>query len=203
MTNPRQANREKKRKQKAFELLGAAERLVKLGTSISAITVDMLRQEAGMARSTFYVYFEDKIDLISTLMEHIFEETLDPVTRWWNVTEHRTQKELIEVLLEAGKVLQQNQVAYQMIEESALYDDHLKASIDKVNRSTIQLAQKAVKKEQKGGSIRTDVTPEMVEDLHWMTNRVLTYKVISQSSSNLSRHCTSLASIMWRTLYDD
>jgi AcrR family transcriptional regulator len=203
MTNPRQANREKKRRQKAFELLGAAERLVKAGTPISALTVDNLRSEAGMARSTFYVYFEDKIDLITTLMEYVFEETLNPIDRWWNKTEHGTQTELIDVLLEAGKVLQQNQVSYQLIEESALYDDHLKSSIDDINRSTIKLAQRAVKKGQKEGYIRADVTPEMVEDLHWMVNKVLTYKIMSQSTHNLSPHCKSLANVIWRALYTD
>jgi TetR/AcrR family transcriptional regulator, ethionamide resistance regulator len=203
MPGPKKANREQKRQQKAAELLHAAERLIAGGMSISELTVDNLRTEAGMARSTFYVYFEDKIDLINVLMEQLLQETLKPVKHWWEIADHGSQKELANILLEAGNALMENRIAYQWVEETSMHDEDIKQSHLDYSNAMIRLAQKSVLKAQKEKAIRKDVTPEMVESLHWMVNKMLVTQAIANTPKTLPKYCASLASIMWRTLYEN
>jgi|TARA_B110000967_G_scaffold110361_1_gene112930 AcrR family transcriptional regulator len=202
MLTPRSANRELKRQKKANELLMAAERLIQKSHTINGITVDLLRAEAGMARSTFYVYFEDKIDFISVLMNQLMQETHKPVQHWWLIADHGSIDELTSTLLEVGRVLLEHRIAYQLIVAAALSDEHLKQSIDAYHQASIQMVQQSVQKAQAGNSIRKDVTAEMTESLHWMAHSVLTGEKIINNQEDLNRYCGALAQIMWRTLFE-
>ncbi|HEY5854151.1 MAG TPA: helix-turn-helix domain-containing protein, partial [Aldersonia sp.] len=53
-------------------MLAATERLMESGTSFTELSVDRLASEAGISRPTFYVYFEDKGDVLRRLAERIF-----------------------------------------------------------------------------------------------------------------------------------
>ncbi len=194
--------REQKRQKKANELLEASKRLLDKGLAISELTVDNLRTEAGMARSTFYVYFEDKTDLIRVLMNQLFNETLEPVEHWWNIVERGCRQELNDTLHEAGKALYEHRSTYRLIEESAHSAPHLKETINQYHNTTIALAQQAVEKAKAQAIIRDDVTPEMVESLHWMVNAVLTGQSVTDDKESLERYSASLTEIMWRTLFN-
>src|SRR5439155_1348613 len=41
--------------------------------------------EAGVSRSTFYVYFEDKGDLLQVLTEDVMTEVIDAARGWWEL----------------------------------------------------------------------------------------------------------------------
>jgi AcrR family transcriptional regulator len=49
-------------------LLEAMERLLSQGQSFSALTVETLASEAGIARATFYLRFKDKSALVASLL---------------------------------------------------------------------------------------------------------------------------------------
>jgi len=49
-------------------LLEVVQQLLDEGESFTEMSVERLVSEAGISRSTFYVYFEDKGDLLRTTM---------------------------------------------------------------------------------------------------------------------------------------
>jgi TetR/AcrR family transcriptional regulator, ethionamide resistance regulator len=51
------------------DLLDATVRLLQRGMSLSALSIDKIVAEAGVARSTFYLHFKDKRQLIENLAE--------------------------------------------------------------------------------------------------------------------------------------
>lgn len=64
-------------------LLEAMERLLSQGQSFSALTVETLASEAGIARATFYLRFKDKSALVASLLATISDEIVESSGRWF------------------------------------------------------------------------------------------------------------------------
>ena len=66
-------------------LLGVVERLLGEGDTFTEISVERMVAEAGIARSTFYVYFEDKGDLLEAWFGEITAELRTAAAEWWRL----------------------------------------------------------------------------------------------------------------------
>src|SRR5881397_2160695 len=66
-------------------LLVAVEELLGDGESFTEVSVERLVTEAGISRSTFYVYFEDKGDLLQALTADVMTEVIDAARAWWEL----------------------------------------------------------------------------------------------------------------------
>src|ERR1700744_6699622 len=85
VTRKPQASRQERRDQIERRLLGAPERLMRGGASFTELSVDRLSTEAGMSRANFYIYFEDKGDLLRRLAGQVFGDLAEGAERWWSV----------------------------------------------------------------------------------------------------------------------
>ena len=85
VTRKPQAKRQERREQIERRLLDATERLMRDGASFTELSVDRLATEAGMSRANFYIYFEDKGDLLRRLAGQVFADLADSAERWWGV----------------------------------------------------------------------------------------------------------------------
>ena len=74
VTRRRPAGRETRRDDARARLLAVVERLLADGESYTEISIERMVAEAGMARSTFYVYFADKGDLLRAWFAGITDE---------------------------------------------------------------------------------------------------------------------------------
>lgn len=83
VTRKPQANRQERREQIERLLLDATERLMADGASFTELSVDRLATEAGISRASFYVYFEDKGDLLRRLTGQVFDDLAAAAERWW------------------------------------------------------------------------------------------------------------------------
>src|ERR1700744_1198893 len=77
--------REQRREQMERRLLDATERLMRDGASFTELSVDRLSTEAGIARASFYVYFEDKGHLLRRLAGQVFGDLAGGAVRWWDL----------------------------------------------------------------------------------------------------------------------
>ena len=74
VTRRSQSSRLQRRAQIRHRLLEVVEDLLDKGESYTELSVERLVSEAGISRSTFYVYFEDKGDLLRGWFEDIEAE---------------------------------------------------------------------------------------------------------------------------------
>ena len=63
--------------------LQAVERLMEEGLSYTEMPVLRIAREAGMARSTFYMHFADKTELLIRLGDHATDELFVVAESWW------------------------------------------------------------------------------------------------------------------------
>lgn len=67
-------------------LADAAAALVAEGSTFADLSVDRLSRRAGMSRASFYLYFEDKAELVRG-WHHALDARLDDVlAEWWEAT---------------------------------------------------------------------------------------------------------------------
>src|SRR5215213_596988 len=85
VTRRRPANREARRDDARGRLLAAVERLIANGDSFTEISVERMVAEAGMARSTYYVYFADNGDLLRAWFAEITDELREAAASWWQL----------------------------------------------------------------------------------------------------------------------
>src|SRR4051794_21591666 len=75
-------------------MLEVIERLIADGERFTDITVERLVSEAEVSRSTFYVYFEDKGDLLRGWFSAINAEIADAAQTWWDLDGDATRDDL-------------------------------------------------------------------------------------------------------------
>lgn len=67
--NPTRTDRRRTGPATRADLLSAATRLLEGGSTVAALSVDRIVDEAGMSRATFYLHFRDKTELVAALAE--------------------------------------------------------------------------------------------------------------------------------------
>jgi AcrR family transcriptional regulator len=92
------ARRTRRRDELRGQLLDAVEGMLVAGEPYGSITVDRLVAEAGVSRSSFYVYFEDKSDLLSGRFLEIADAVHDAAATWWALDAAVTERSLRDAL---------------------------------------------------------------------------------------------------------
>src|SRR5215471_11297315 len=85
ITRNTQSSRARRREEIRDRLRTAAEELMASGESYTELSVERIVREAGISRATFYVYFEDKGDLLRALAEDFIERILVAAAVWWTL----------------------------------------------------------------------------------------------------------------------
>lgn len=182
-------------------LLEATERLIAGGSSFTELSVEKLSREAGIARSTYYLYFKDKGQLIQELGLVIAEELLHTTRRWWDISSQVTRPQLRRAMCETLKVYRQYQAIFASLAEAASYDAEVRSVFNGLLETMARDSLKAVREGQKRGTIHRDVNEASYMALVWMTERVAYHRVRSGSDADLEQAARITADIIWRALY--
>src|SRR5262245_50432692 len=97
-TRSRQTERGKRRAEIRDSLLDAASSLFADGLGYGEISVDRLSSAAGLTRTTFYVYFESKADLLIAWLEDAAAEIGDAGAEWWSLDTAPSREQLQDLV---------------------------------------------------------------------------------------------------------
>jgi len=92
VTRKAKVTRATRRDEIAGRLFEIVERLLEEGSAFSEISVEQLITEAGIARSTFYVYFEDKGALMVDLMDRATQDIGAAASDWFELPATATRR---------------------------------------------------------------------------------------------------------------
>ncbi len=179
----------------------AITKLVTDGERFTELSVERLVAEAGMARSTFYVYFEDKGALLraigaSTL--HSFYEGARPWFENRGEVTYEDVKGAIKGILEA---FQENEVVMAAVAETAVYD----ADVGEMYRESVEdfvaSLRKLIQRGQKDGTVRDVSAADTAAALSWMIERTTLQLAPGATPKRIDAIATGLADVIWGTLY--
>lgn len=183
------------------KLLEATERLLSDGTRYTELSIQQLCSEAGIARSTFYVYFRDKSDLVARLTEEMLGQLTEVASQWWQPGAARDE------VLAATRLLietySRHEALFAALTETAAYDAEIRAlQVEMVERHARPL-EALIERGKEGGSVRGVHTRETVSALSWMLQGACYHLARGAGEQAIERLAEALTAIIWHSLYPD
>jgi AcrR family transcriptional regulator len=202
VTRKAKSKREERREELRESLLTAVERMVASGESFTELSVERLVQEAGLSRSTFYVYFEDKGDLVRAWFSQIIEELREAAAPWWSLDESATRDDVREVLARIVTTYRPHTTLMAAVYDTASYDTLVGEEVAEMMGNNIASLRSHIRRGQKAGWVAPDLLPnETASWLMWMAERGQHQLVRAAPPAELERLIDAFTDVVWNTLY--
>jgi AcrR family transcriptional regulator len=193
-------NRAQRRDAIVQALSVAVERLYANGETYTNVSVGRLVKDAGISRTTFYVYFVDKGELIYELTESVVQALVETTRYWWELPAGATKDDLRAALRRTHETNVAGVMA--SIAEVAAYDPVIRQRYEELVARSASEASRYIREGIRDGFVDPDVDPDPIADwLCWMIERGLAEVARPDGGIDLERWLTSLTDIIWSTLY--
>ena len=202
VTRRSQSTRARRRDDVRDRLLAVVERQLGSGESYTELSVERLVSEAGISRSTFYVYFEDKGDLLRAWFTEV-EAELDSAARdWWGLDSSSRREDLHSALDRVVKAYRPHTTLMAAMYDAAAYDAGVRALVETMMGANIAGLRKHIRVGQRDGFIDPDLPAQQTAQwLTWMAERGLHQLVRTAGDAELERLIDAYTAIVWNTLY--
>jgi TetR/AcrR family transcriptional regulator, ethionamide resistance regulator len=180
----------------------AVEALMVDGESYTSLSVERMVREAGISRATFYVYFEDKSDLLRALAEDFIARLIDAASAWWNLTADDGKPALREAMRAIFDAYLPHKVVMSAVVEVASYDARIQEVFGALVERTISEVSQHIAIGQAGGFVTPGIDPQRTAAwLTWMAERGLYQLVAPANPAAIERLLDAITDITWNTLY--
>ena len=175
--------------------------LVSDGERFTELSVERLVAEAGMARSTFYVYFEDKGALLRAIGQSTLHTFYEGARPWFEQREAVTYEDVKAGMTGILEAFHENEVVMAAVAETAVYDPAVGEMYTASVEDFITALRKLIQRGQKDGSIRDVSAPDTAAALSWMIERTTLQLGPGATPKKIDAIATGLADVIWGTLY--
>ena len=199
----RVARRERPDKKSQVEqaLLEANERLLDKGCSFTELSVEQLANEAGIARSTFYVYFVDKGALVRNLAVRVTQEMVAVFAKWWVVADQAVWDDLLDAMTSALEVFEKHRAVFSALVETSAYDPSVAALAQEMLKDVINDSRRGYDRIKAAGKLNQNVTRETSEALSLMVETTSYRLGRGANPSRRKALAQAMAHIVWSTVY--
>jgi AcrR family transcriptional regulator len=108
-------------------LLQAVEDLLTEGRCYTELSVEQIAARAGISRTAFYFYFNDKRHVLMRLVERVSELFYAQAERWWNGSVPDEPAQLREIFANVLRLWREHASVLTAIVETAGYDQEIAA----------------------------------------------------------------------------
>jgi TetR/AcrR family transcriptional regulator, ethionamide resistance regulator len=183
-------------------LLATVERLLASGESYAGISVERLTAEAGMSRTRFYLYFEDKGDLLHAWHARLFDEADAVFGEWWSLGRRITRAQLRQILERLVGLVRRHHTLLIAIQDTAAIDPRTRAFVDSLTERHIAAFTDYIATGRREGWIASELDPASTAAwLAWMEERGVLSLAAHRTGAELRRVVDSYTAIVWKTLY--
>jgi AcrR family transcriptional regulator len=202
ITRKPQAKRQERREQIERRLLDATERLMRDGASFTELSVDRLAGEAGMSRANFYIYFEDKGDLLRQLAGQVFGDLAASAERWWSVAWRHDPDDVRSAMTGIIASYRRHQPVLVALNEMAGYDPQVAATYRELLTGISGRLTQVIEDGQADGLIRGELPAATTASaLSWMVERACQQNLPNRPAEYDTELATALTEIAWSSLY--
>ncbi|TDD47619.1 TetR/AcrR family transcriptional regulator [Nonomuraea terrae] len=141
-------------------LLATTQRLLTEGVGFTELGVQRIAAEAKVARSSFYMHFKDKSELLLQLAASFKQKSFDIVSRW-QAGPDADWEGLARAYEEVIALYRENRALLGAINEAAAYDPAVRAYWNaQLSRFRTAMAER-LRADQRDGLLGPDVDPEV------------------------------------------
>lgn len=200
---PLQPPREERRALLARYFVEAVEPLLETGESYADVSVEKLITLVDISRSTFYVYFDDKGDLLRAMAEDVTRDLAEAGSAWFGLSETASKKDLRDALRPLFETYRRHQTLLGAITETASYDPRIREQHTKLVEQAVDGVREHIKAHQKAGTAAKGLDPARTAQwLVWMLERGLYQLVAPAPAAELKRLLDTATDLIWRALYE-
>lgn len=198
----RRTSREQRRVAMGQRLLESVERLSDDNESFTTIGVERIAADAGVGRSTFYLYFQDKSELLEVWYAPIAVELLAVYEKWTDIEEAPSREQLRDVLQDIADVYRSHAAALSIIYDATAYDPIVRELVEQFTDEACSRLAKHIRLGQRHGWIGEDVLPrETATWLIWMGQRGGHQLLRLEDEARLARFIDGYRDVVWSSLY--
>lgn len=202
VTRKTQTGRAERRDQIRARLLDAVERLLADGENFTELSVERLVSLAGVSRSTFYVYFEDKGELIRAWLADIIAELDVAAQGWWSLGADAGWDDLRAALGRVVAVYRPHTTLMAAAFDAAAYDAGVREQVDQMMQRNTAGLRKHIRSGQAAGFVDDSLlAAQTAAWLTWMAERGLHQLVRDADETELEHLVDAYTTIVWNTLY--
>jgi TetR/AcrR family transcriptional regulator, ethionamide resistance regulator len=203
ITRRSQADRNARQTEMRVRMLAAVERLLDEGETFTEISVERLVSEANISRSTFYVYFADKGDLLQTLTQDLLGLMLAASRGWWSRIEEADYAGLRAGIGDLVETYGAHSTLMAAIVDTSAYDPGVRDGFQGMLLAGQQELAEQIVRGQEAGTVRADLDAERTAAwLAWMVEHGLHQLVRPAGEEEADALADALARILWHALYE-
>jgi AcrR family transcriptional regulator len=195
------ADRAKVRIELARQVLNAAEEAI-LTARFADLSIDQLTRQAGISRSKFYVYFQDKDDLVQAWFADVWNQVHHAQADWWALNADSTRDDLRRALDRIVRTYRPHATLMAAVHDQALHNPAIRDQVDQVIAGNVAGLAEHIRTGQRRGFVDPGLLPtETAAWLTWMAERTQHALDPTIGEHDLDRHTDTYTDIVWQTLY--
>jgi len=164
--------------------------------------IDDLLAAAGIARSTFYLHFRDKAELLDALGEHVFGEFLDVAGFWWALEAPVTRPDVREAMERLCDAYRVRRGTVSAVVDAAANDTGLRDRYRRLVHEVVGALEAAIVAGQLTGTIDASLDARGTATwIAWMIERGMTQLVMPADANATDRLLQTLTDLVWNALY--
>ncbi|MEU7812228.1 TetR/AcrR family transcriptional regulator [Pseudonocardia sp. NPDC049154] len=178
------------------------EELLAGGADFGSLSVDRIIRGANIARSTFYIYFADKGELLGTVGGRAVSAVIEASRDWSAFPDDGTRDELREIFAGLVRTYRAHANILRAMDDAAPSAPTVRAELKRLVRiGTLELTRHVAAAQQRG-AVRPDLDPAAT--VAWLVSMVERglYQH-TRDTTDPDRASDALAGIVWFTLYAD
>ncbi len=184
-------------------MLGVVEGLLQEQDSYLDLSVEQIIEAGDMSRSTFYRYFDDKVDLVVALGDRAMSEIITQAQNIWELPPGASREDVAGAVEATFHAYLPHTRLLSAVLEVSTYDKRARDHFGEVYALAQRGLAQHIRAGQEAGSIRGDLHPDETAGwLTWMVERGIVQLTSDASRARLTRLHESLTAIIWRTLYE-
>lgn len=194
--------RARRREEARARLLHVVERRLRAGETFADIKVGEIVAEARLSRTTFYVYFEDKADLLRTWYDDVSITIMNAAQTWWALGPTADREDLRTALAGIVAAYRPHPELMAATHEAIGYDQDVRQSVNTAMENYIVGLTAHIEQGQTAGFVDPALPPrDTAYWLQWMAERGLHRMVRNESSDRTDALLDAYTLIVWNTLY--
>jgi len=168
--------------------------------SFRDLRIEDIAEAAGLSRSAFYFYFEDKRALLMAASEAMSDALFEQANRWWS-GEGEPAALITEALESVADLWVENAVLIETATEVSTYDERMRNFWRELVGRFVDATADHIKREQKVGGVDPRIDAKgTAETLIWGAERSL-YVFTTTGQRPVAEVVDSLAAVWLRAIY--
>lgn len=170
------------------------------GTSFRELSVERIAAKAGIARSTFYLYFDDKSAMLDALSAEALLRLYDAQRIWLGKGTDTTPADVRAAMRALFVAFGADETVLRAVAEASGHDPVLRQAYLSRLQDYIRAIERFIRTGQQGGWVRVVHPAATATALAWMTERTLSQTPPGASRQRNRAAADALADIVCATL---